>query len=282
MKILVGITSKNRVQVLPKAINSALAQDYPNKEVWVFDDASSDGTKELKEQFPQVNWIISETPKGLVYARNLFMQKNEFDLFCSLDDDAWFTENDTLSRSVKYIKNHPDTGAIAYTILSTDKPNITHNKKNQLVNTFIGCGHLIVNKAAEKAGYYIPNPGFYGCEEKDLCIRLLECGYNIVKLKEHVWHDKTIISRNFSAQHRSGVCNDLIFMLRRTPIYLLAPSLLFKIYKHLRFSRKNNLLKPCFEGISDFWKFVITQKIQREAVSFNTFCKFLKYNSSPT
>ncbi|MDG2124985.1 MAG: glycosyltransferase [Verrucomicrobiales bacterium] len=39
MLVRIGIVTKNRASVLAKAIESALAQDYPHKEVVVYDDA---------------------------------------------------------------------------------------------------------------------------------------------------------------------------------------------------------------------------------------------------
>ena len=99
-KILIGITSKNRASILPKAINSALEQSYVNKEVWVFDDASTDETALLKERFPNVKWFFSKEPKGLVWARNFFMKQKGFDYFCSLDDDAWFISKDTIQKNI--------------------------------------------------------------------------------------------------------------------------------------------------------------------------------------
>ena len=37
MKVCIGITTKNRADILSKSIESALSQSYPNKEVVVFD-----------------------------------------------------------------------------------------------------------------------------------------------------------------------------------------------------------------------------------------------------
>ena len=43
-KVLIGITSKNRASILPKAIQSALGQRYSDMEVAVYDDNSTDGS----------------------------------------------------------------------------------------------------------------------------------------------------------------------------------------------------------------------------------------------
>ena len=120
MKVLIGITSKNRASILPKAINSALEQDYVDKLVAVYDDASTDGTAQLEPSFPDVKWIISDIPKGLMFARNLFLDISDADFFCSLDDDAWFLSKDALSTAVDYMNKNPNTAAIAFDILSPD------------------------------------------------------------------------------------------------------------------------------------------------------------------
>ena len=77
MKVLIGITTHNRAAILPLAIESALAQDYAEKEVAVFDDASTDGTRELQERFPQVRWYRVEEKQGYLPARNQLMSETD-------------------------------------------------------------------------------------------------------------------------------------------------------------------------------------------------------------
>ena len=278
MKVLIGITSKNREEILPKAIRSALTQNYPDKAVAIYDDASTDGTAKLEQQFTNVNWVLSDQAHGYVYARNMFLTLMENDVFCSLDDDSWFLNENALAIGVDYMKQHPDVGAIAFDILSPD--DIDKQKidviKPQETNMFIGCGHLLRTDVVKKLSGYIPNPGFYGGEEKDLCIRLIDAGYKVVKLNGlYVWHDKTSVARNLAKQHRSGVCNDMVFMFRRTPAILLVPSLFVKVYKHIKFSIRMALFKPCLLGLGDFVMFLFTFKLKRDAVSMAAFKKYL-------
>jgi GT2 family glycosyltransferase len=254
MKVLIGITAHNRADLLAKSIQSALAQDYPNKKVAVFDDASADETPLLKDRFPQVLWFRNEKPLGYLYARNRLMRDTNADLYFSLDDDAWFIKGDEISTGVRIMHERPEVAALAYDILSPDRTTPEARTSSRKTHVYIGCGHMLRLSAVAEVGYYTPNPGFYGGEEQDLCIRLLDHGYDILFLPGvHVWHDKSVSARNISAQHISGVCNDLAFAFRRSPYPMLFWLLPGKIASHLRFALKHDFVSPCLRGIGMFF-----------------------------
>jgi len=285
LKILIGITTKNRAQILPKAIDSALSQTYKNKEVWVFNDASTDDTYLLENKYPQVNWITSSESKGLMYARNLFMNQAGFELFCSLDDDAWFLKQDSLSKAIHFFENDSQIAAIGFDML--DKQNSLPSTINQHVsftNSYIGCGHVVRCSAARQVGLYTLAPGYYGSEEKDLCLRLIDSNYLILKyIGEYIWHDKTSIERDLQLQHRSGVCNDLVFAYRRTPLLYLIPAISSKIIKQFLFAftyKKNRLGGSTAGGVYDFFVWLLTAKTLRKAVSAKGFNKYQSYKNN--
>ena len=285
MKILIGITSKNRASILPKAIESALSQTFSEKEIWVYDDASIDNTKALQQQYPTVNWIFSDEPFGYLYARNLFMNKPDFDYFCSLDDDAWFIDSTAVAQALAYMVENTDVGVIGFDMLSPDAPEKkTPDTYFKETNNFIGCGHIVRLEAAKSIGFYTENPGFYGGEEKDLCIRLIDAGFKIVTFKGmYVWHDKAMLSRDLKKQHQSGVCNDLVFTYRRAPLSILLPALPIKLYKHLKFSiryKEEHLVKPCIYGFLDFFKWLLSRRKYRKPVTRKTFHKFINLGKS--
>jgi len=285
LKILIGITTKNRAQILPKAIDSALSQTYKNKEVWVFNDASTDDTYLLENKYPQVNWITSSESKGLMYARNLFMNQAGFELFCSLDDDAWFLKQDSLSKAIHFFENDSQIAAIGFDML--DKQNSlpsTINQHASFTNSYIGCGHVVRCSAARQVGLYTLAPGYYGSEEKDLCLRLIDSNYLILKyIGEYIWHDKTSIERDLQLQHRSGVCNDLVFAYRRTPLLYLIPAISSKIIKQFLFAftyKKNRLGGSTAGGVYDFFVWLLTAKTLRKAVSAKGFNKYQSYKNN--
>ena len=252
-RVLVGIATFNRADVLPKAIASATEQSFSSLTVAVIDDCSTDTTADLAVRFPGVQWKRQQQNSGYLAARNEFMSRDGFDYFLSLDDDAWFLADDEVALAIEYLEANPDVGAVAYDILSPDRTKKVTRAEAYQVATFIGCGHVVRLSTIRKVGLYEQLPGFYGGEEKDLCIRMLDAGYRVMLLPgAHVWHEKTAISRDRPAQVASSVCNDLAFALRRTPTLWLIPALLVKVALHLKFSVRMGLLMPLLRGIGLF------------------------------
>ena len=222
--VLVGITTRNRVAILPKAIASSLAQQYPALEVAVFDDGSTDDTPALSEKYPEIRWQRHEQSHGIIESRNELMQKTEATYYVSLDDDAWFLHGDEIALAVSHLESHPNLAAVAFDILSPDRPAEVARTGAAPVSMFIGCGHVVRLSAVRAVGYYAPTPGTYGSEEKDLALRLADRGFKIELLSGiHVWHDKAWTGRDWYPLHRSGVCNELFMTLRRCPL----PDVLF-------------------------------------------------------
>src|ERR1051326_7923481 len=154
MKVLVGISTRNRAELLVKAIQSALEQDFPNVEIAVFDDASTDETPQLRTKFPQVRWLRSEEPQGYLPLRNYLMKETDATFYLSLDDDAWFIKGDEISRGVELMCEQPNVAAIAYDILSPDRPEQKSRAAPYSTHTFIGCGHLLRLSAVHEVGFY--------------------------------------------------------------------------------------------------------------------------------
>lgn len=272
MKVCIGITTKNRKQILSKAVNSCLKQDYKDIEVFVFDDGSTDGTCELISNFPEVRWERSEESLGLLEARNRMMRSCEADIFISLDDDAWFLNDDEVSIAVNNFRENKRLGAIGFDILErgTSRFKEVPREKPVPTNFFMGAGHALKLDIVKKVGYYIPFPLKYGHEEKDLGIRLLDEGYEMWMLPGlHVWHDYTPIERNKPDQDRGFMINDLVYKFRRVPLLYLLPVLGLSIYRTVR-----NKVRPEGDGsqaVLDFLKLIPSQLKYVNRVKLRTY-----------
>lgn len=275
--VLLGIVTKNRARILPKAIASALAQRDVAIRVSVIDDGSTDGTSELARDFPQVEWIRWSVPRGYVAARNHWMEQAREDFFVSLDDDAWFLEGDEVSIAVRALGENHGLGAVAFDILSPDRPNPRERTETQRVPAFIGCGHVVQLAAARSVGLYEVAPGRYGGEEKDVCLRMLDCGYEVVMLPGvHVWHDKTSVARHLPSQYESGVANDLMMAYRRTPFPLLPFAAVAKIFQHIRGASECGQMAACWRGFMSFARALPTMWRTRRPVRLRTLRAFMR------
>lgn len=91
MKPLVSVIIPyyNRPQMLLRAVRSVMAQDYPNIEVIVVDDASTEAPQQL-EEFESVILLQNKQNSGPGACRNTGMQSASGDYFAFLDcDDYW-------------------------------------------------------------------------------------------------------------------------------------------------------------------------------------------------
>ena len=251
--VLVGIATHNRADLLRKAIGSALDQIYRQLRVAVIDDGSTDSTPALREKFAALWWRRWDPAQGHIKARNCMMLTANEDFYVSLDDDAWFLDGDEIATAVQHFEQHPKTAAIAFDILSPDKPDRKPGRSARCTAAFIGCGHMLRVSVVKQLGGYSEFPGIYGCEEMDLCLRILDAGHDIVELGGvHVWHEKTLLARDRAHQRRSGVCNDLAVAWRRAPLAILVPAIVWKALRHLIFALKTDGVVACLQGIFDF------------------------------
>ena len=88
------ICTYNRKKLLKSCLNSIYAQDYQksNFEVIVVDGGSTDGTKELCREFPNIRFI-TESKHGLAHARNKGAELAKGAIIAYTDDDCIVDKN---------------------------------------------------------------------------------------------------------------------------------------------------------------------------------------------
>ena len=92
MDVSVVIPTYNRYTLLKRAINSLLSQTYPVDEIIVVDDGSTDNTKDIQKDFPEIIYIYQEN-RGVSTARNVGIQRAKNEWIAFLDsDDEWHQE----------------------------------------------------------------------------------------------------------------------------------------------------------------------------------------------
>lgn len=112
--VSVIIPTHNRSQLVHRAVCSVLSQTYSNLECIVVDDASTDDTQQIIQEFtdPRLIYIRHDVNKHASASRNTGIQnaKGEFIAFLD-DDDAWLP--DKLEKQVKCLSNtSPQVGLV--------------------------------------------------------------------------------------------------------------------------------------------------------------------------
>ncbi|MFN7733249.1 MAG: glycosyltransferase family 2 protein [Pirellula sp.] len=110
-KVSVVVPAYNRGSFLPDCIRSIRACGYPNVEIVVVDDGSTDDTRAVIESLqPGINYVY-QANKGLPGARNTGIRASSGGYIAYLDsDDQWFPGQ--LSSLVDVLDKHRDVGMV--------------------------------------------------------------------------------------------------------------------------------------------------------------------------
>ncbi len=85
--ITIGLTCYNAESTIARALDSALAQSWPETEILVVDDCSSDGSVAVVEKYPTVKLIKHEKNGGPAAARKTLLEHAKGDFIAFFDDD---------------------------------------------------------------------------------------------------------------------------------------------------------------------------------------------------
>jgi GT2 family glycosyltransferase len=109
------VTTRNRTHLLPRALDSILAQRRRSAdfeiEVIVVDDASTDATSEVMTSYPDIRYLRHSVQRGAAAARNTGIEVSTGTYLAFLDDDdEWLP--DKLSVQVAALETHPSVGLV--------------------------------------------------------------------------------------------------------------------------------------------------------------------------
>ncbi len=122
-KVAVVVTAHNYGHFLRKCLNSVLNQTFKDYELIVVDDASTDETPQIIEEFEEKFSDRFKTTRtngiGLAAASNAGIEISDSDYIVRLDADDWFDENILLIES-HYLDTHPETDMVYSDYYTTD------------------------------------------------------------------------------------------------------------------------------------------------------------------
>lgn len=187
MKVSIVIITRDRLEDLRNTLNAYSKQSYPDKEIILIDNGSTDGTKQaIPIEFPEVKyWYLPYNFN--IPAINIGVEMASGDIIWRCDDDSYPESNDALAESVEIFTKYPEIDIIATDDVEVKLGNVVVDwyplkvDKSKMPpdgfvsNTFHGTGAAIRKKVFDKIG------GFweFGFEELDFSTRAILAGFNI-------------------------------------------------------------------------------------------------------
>lgn len=112
--ITIGITCYNAAETIESAIQSAFEQTWPDREIIVVDDSSTDESpailKKIKESVPVLTIIRHKKNKGVAAARNTLIAAAQGEFIAFFDDDD-HSSPERLQKQYQRITSYEDTFA---------------------------------------------------------------------------------------------------------------------------------------------------------------------------
>lgn len=227
-----AITTHNRRDELPRAVDSALAQSLGERlEIVIVDDGSKDGTSEmLAERYghlPNVRLDRQFPGIGLIAERNRFPELCSGPVIFSMDDDAVFESPRSIKQTLAEFDADPRVGAIAMPYIDVlIKPGVVRQRCPEpgvawAAEQYRGTAHALRKDVFVKVGRYRGQLWRQG-EEQDLCIRMLDAGYVVLLGSADPLHHLESPKRSKAAIDRFTARNNLWYAWHNTPASKLA------------------------------------------------------------
>ncbi|EOZ8684211.1 TPA: alpha-1,6-rhamnosyltransferase [Pseudomonas aeruginosa] len=183
----------NAEKYLEEALRSIYEQDYPNFEVIIVDDGSTDNSYAMLEQLQKVHGfqLYRQQNQGVSAALNFGLQHARGDYVATPDlDDIMLPHS--LSVRAAYLDQHPEVGCVGALVIYIDSEGQETKRQNGnrirqldfdylLGNAYV-CGtpvSLYRMEALRAAGFYDPE---IKVQDFQMTLRIASQGYQIHKL----------------------------------------------------------------------------------------------------
>lgn len=188
--VTIAILNYQRKETLRATLTRAVFQEYPDLEVVVVDNASTDGSDRMVEdEFPGVRLVRLPENIGCA-ARNAGVEAAKGEIVLTIDNDVLLTTPDSVAKAVALLDRYPAAACVNFKILDAEgrlsrrdwchPRDWRHFADAEFLTDYVLEGASAFRREAFlRAGGYWP-PLFLGHEGLDLALRLLEAGYDLL------------------------------------------------------------------------------------------------------
>ncbi len=252
MSVSIVIPTRNRKEMLRRAIASCYALDLP-VEVIVMIDGSTDGTADMvRQEFPAAVVQSSSEALGPCVQRNRGAALATGEFLVTLDDDCEFVSPATLSQTLPLF-DRPSIAAVTLPFINVLQnaaiDSAAPGKEGVFLTAFYYGGMIAFRREIYlKLGGY-REAFFMNVEEPDLAIRLMDSGYVIRLGTAGAIHHHESAVRDSPGIRRLAPRNHILFTWFNVPFPYLTGQLAWTNLLALRYALRTNFLLLTLKGI---------------------------------
>lgn len=224
VSVIMGIY--NCEGTLARAIDSIIEQTYPNWELVLCDDGSTDGTYALAETYRQryperIILLRNETNRKLSFTLNRCLREASGDLIARMDGDD-YSHKDRLLREVEFLQSHPELQLVGTAMQTFDRngfrivrhpPAMPDKSMMGKITPFFHATILTYKSVFETLNGYCELKRAERVEDVDLFFRFFHAGFrggNIDEILYYVQEDYDTLKRR-TIQNRINAFQTLAY-----------------------------------------------------------------------
>jgi GT2 family glycosyltransferase len=253
--VSVVVLNWNGEEDLSKCLQSLSRQSYPRYEIIVVDNASTDGSVESAEKYPQAKIIVNDRNLGFAEGNNIGIRESSGEIIALVNNDIVADEK-WISELVKTIEKDPTIGLVGGTIYSSNGEGeiwstggridlltgyTWHSRGATIIGELVddidyipACAIVVRKEVIERIGY-LDKEYFIYSEDVEWGINTKRVGLKIVLNPDaKVWHNpsatmgKTPLKRYYYLTR-----NRIRLIIRNFPLRYIPLALLFQIFLNL-------------------------------------------------
>ena len=182
------MSTYNRANLLPRAIESVLNQTYKNFEFIIVDDASPDNTEEVVRQYQKkdgrIIYLKNQSNSKIQITLNNGLRAAKGKYIARIDDDDEWIDPQKLEKQLAFFKKHPDCVLVGIGVIVVDEedeelfryllPETDEKIRKKIFykNCFIHSGVVFKKDAAMKFNGYDESEKVRHIEDYNLWLKL--------------------------------------------------------------------------------------------------------------
>lgn len=281
--VTIQILNWNRAEETLRAIESALNQTYPNIEIIVIDNNSTDNSiNKIKSQYPEIKLVQLDKNYGCPGGRNrgISFCKGEYVFFC---DNDGVLHKDAVKNALECILKDDNiaivTGLVKNFVSEEEIDTDFQLPKPTYTYTSIFQGGITLHKKSIYTDIDMyPDDYMYGSEETYLALRVLDAGFSIVKSNQVIlWHKKSELARNSEKESLQAWGNKLATSYQLYPLENFIKFFCYFWVVYPYYAIKNGFFKGFIMSSINYLKRF--KKYKRKPVKRKTYKTFIRLHN---